>query len=40
MRRKEKEYICENCGKQLYEFINDMPIRSEADMETFGTFND
>lgn len=29
-----------NNGEQLYEFINNMPIRSEADTETFGTFND
>ena len=29
-----------NNEKQLHEFINNMSIRSEADTETIGTFND
>lgn len=29
-----------NNQQQIYEFINDMPIRSEAKLETLGTFND
>ena len=48
---KDKHYkdgyknICKNGytnnnEKQLHEFINNMSIRSEADTETIGTFND
>lgn len=38
--KKYKDGYRNNNEKQLYKFINNMPIRSEADTETVRTFND